>query len=198
LARGYGELLGMSRFRWLALAAGFNFSAVFLYISSAPVFVLQHLGFNEQQFAALFFPVIGGMVLGSFLVGRIAGRLSSAEGVRWGYRAIFAGAAWNLGHACWVETISWPWAVLPLGLIGIGTSMAFPLLSLLMLELAPTRRGSNSSLQMFISLSVISLIAGFLAPQVNGSVLGLALTSAALSGIGAVCWWRAQGVRVVS
>ncbi|MEZ5443692.1 MAG: multidrug effflux MFS transporter [Lysobacterales bacterium] len=188
LMTGYGELLRSARFRWLALAAGFNFSAVFIYISSAPVVVLEHLGFSEQQFASLFVPVIGGMVLGSFCVGRIAGRLSSAQGVRLGYLAMFVGLSWNLLQALSSDGMSWPWGVLPIGLIGLGTSIAFPLLSLLMLDLAPTRRGGNSSLQMFISLAVISIVAGALAPLVNHSISALAISSASLTGIGWLCW----------
>ena len=74
------------------------------------------------------------------------------------------------------------------GLIGLGTSIAFPLLSLLMLDLAPTRRGGNSSLQMFISLAVISIVAGALAPLVNHSISALAISSASLTGIGWLCW----------
>lgn len=195
LLRGYVELWRIPGYRWLALAAGFNFSAVFLYISSAPVVVLEHLGFNEQQFAALFVPVIGGMVIGSFLVGRIAGRLNSVQGVRLGYLAMLAGLSWNLVQALATDGVSWPWSVLPIGLIGLGTSIAFPLLSLLMLDLAPARRGGNSSLQMFISLAVISLVAGLLAPQVSHSVAGLAISSALLTAVGWVCWAIAQRAR---
>lgn len=194
LARGYGEIVASARFRWLALCAGFNFSAVFLYISSAPVFVLTHLGFNEQQFAAFFVPTIAGMVLGAFAAGRMAGRWSASRGIRVAYLVMALGGVINVAQALFVDQPSWPWAVLPITLIGLGTATAFPLLSLMMLDMFPARRGGNSSVQMFISLSINAAVAGGLAPTVNGSFLGLAVTSLALTAMGWTCWLVARNL----
>lgn len=192
LASGYAEILRSARFRWLALSAGFNFSAVFLYISSAPVFVLKHLGLDEQQFAAFFVPTIAGMVMGAFVAGRMAGRWSASRGIRIAYLVMAVGALINIAQAVLVAQPSWPWAVLPITLIALGTATAFPLLSLMMLDLFPARRGGNSSIQMFISLSIQAAIAGGLAPTVNDSFLSLAVTSLVLTGIGWSCWLIAR------
>ncbi len=51
--------------RRLALAAMVNFAGMFLYISSAPMFVVTLLGMGEQDFWVLFVPLISGMVIGS-------------------------------------------------------------------------------------------------------------------------------------
>ena len=192
LARGYAEIVREPRFRWLAMSAGFNFSAVFLYISSAPVFVLKHLGMNEQQFAAFFVPTIAGMVVGAFAAGRMAGRWSAARGIRLAYLVMVLGGAINVLQALWVNQPVWPWAVLPITLIAFGTATAFPMLSLMMLDLFPARRGGNSSVQMFISLSIQAAIAGGLAPTVSASFLGLALTSLGLTTVGWSCWLVAR------
>jgi len=194
LARGYGEIVASARFRWLALCAGFNFAAVFLYISSAHVFVLEHLGFNEQQFASFFVPTIAGMVLGAFAAGRMAGRWSASRGIRMAYLVMAVGGLINVVQAFMVDQPSWPWAVLPITLIGFGTATAFPLLSLMMLDMFPARRGGNSSVQMFISLSINAAVAGGLAPTVNGSFLGLAVTSLGLTAIGWTCWLVARNL----
>lgn len=194
LAKGYAEIVASARFRWLALCAGFNFAAVFVYISSAPVFVLEHLGFNEQQFAAFFVPTIAGMVMGAFAAGRMAGRWTAARGVRVAFLVMAVGGMINLAQALLVDQPAWPWAVLPITLIAVGVATAFPLLSLMMLDLFPARRGGNSSMQMFISLCIQATVAGGLAPTVNGSFLALAVTSLGLTAIGWSCWLIAGAV----
>ncbi len=58
--RDYVRIGFNPRFLRLALA-GIGFGGIFLYISSAPVFVMQHLHLGEGGFAWLFIPTIGGM-----------------------------------------------------------------------------------------------------------------------------------------
>ncbi|MEO7251603.1 MAG: multidrug effflux MFS transporter, partial [Arenimonas sp.] len=58
LVGGYREILGNGRFRLLALAGTANFGALFLYITSAPAFVLDIMKLNEQQFGWFFAPMI--------------------------------------------------------------------------------------------------------------------------------------------
>ena len=59
LVGAYRGILGNGRFRLLALAGTANFGALFLYITSAPAFVLDILKLNEQQFGYFFAPTIG-------------------------------------------------------------------------------------------------------------------------------------------
>ncbi len=79
MAGAYRGILGNGRFRLLALAGTANFGALFLYIASAPAFVLDILKLNEQQFGYFFAPTIGGMILGAFLSGRSAGRVTGVQ-----------------------------------------------------------------------------------------------------------------------
>ncbi len=187
LLHTYRGIAGDPRFMLLALAASFNFGGLFLYIASAPVVVLQMLHLNEQQFPWLFLPTIGGMTLGAALSGRFAGRLSAAQTVRLGYRLIFAGAA--LGLLCnSLMQPAVPWFVLPIGLGGIGVSLAFPTLTLLMLDRFPAVRGAAASVQAATSIATTTLVAGVLSPMASGSGLDLAAGSVALSGCGLASW----------
>ena len=70
-------ILGNATFVKLAIAGSMNFNALFLYIASAPVFVMDLMGLTERQYAWFFAPTIGGMMLGAFTSGRMAGK--SAE-----------------------------------------------------------------------------------------------------------------------
>jgi MFS transporter, DHA1 family, multidrug resistance protein len=83
LLRNHGYIFLNRRFQRFAAAGGFNFAALFLYISSAPAFVLDHLKLQQDQFGWFFVPTIAGMVFGSFLSGRAAGRISGTPGWHW-------------------------------------------------------------------------------------------------------------------
>ena len=85
MASTYVMILRDPAFVPLVLAGTFGFNALFVYISSAPAFVIGLLGLNAQQFAWLFIPAIGGLMFGSFLSGRLAGRVSAQSTAGLGY-----------------------------------------------------------------------------------------------------------------
>ena len=74
LLRDYVAILLNPRFQRLAAASAFNFAALWLYIASAPAFVVDLLKLDEREFGWFFVPMIGGMVLGAFVSGRTAGQ----------------------------------------------------------------------------------------------------------------------------
>lgn len=194
LLRDYGAIFVNPRFQRLAAAASFNFSALFLYIASAPVFVLEmlrlrgrHLG--ETEFAWFFVPTIGGMVLGAFVSGRAAGRLSGERLVRMGFAATAVAMAWNLVYNAVVPVPQVPWAVVPMVLHAFGIALVFPVLTLAILDMYPRQRGSASSLQAFISLVMNAVVAGVLSPLLSHHALALAGAAAVMAAI-AYGFWR--------
>jgi MFS transporter, DHA1 family, multidrug resistance protein len=74
-----------------------------------------------------------------------------------------------------------------------------PVVTLMLLDLHPARRGMASSLQMFFGSSANALVAGLVSPLVMHSAHGLAYASLALSCVGLVAWvvvrrrWPATG-----
>lgn len=82
--------------RRLALTAMVNFAGMFLYISSAPMFVVRLLGKGEQDFWVLFVPLISGMVVGSWVSGRLAGRVTRNRLATGGYWISLVGGTANL------------------------------------------------------------------------------------------------------
>ena len=187
LVQGYREVGIHFRFLMLSCAAGFNFNAFFLYIVSAPVFVGQHLGLGPEEYAWLFVPCIVGIMIGSQLSGRAAGKLAAAETVRRAYLFMFTAAAANLVYS-FATTPAIPWAVIPLALFGVGFAMAMPSISLTTLDLFPTRRGMAASLQGFVSGMVNVLTAGVISPLLWGHTRWLALGMLGLMLAGFTCW----------
>ncbi len=189
LLRSYLRMGSNPRLLRLAAAGAFNFSGIFLYIASAPVFVMQHLKLGEGGFAWLFIPTIGGMTMGSFLSGRMAGRLTAQRQIGIGFGLCAVSAALNLGYVLAVPQIMLPWAVLPIFLGGVGMALIFPILALAVLDMYPHQRGLASSMQMFIQLMINTVVAGMVSPLLSAKPLHLALGYAGFFAVGASFWY---------
>jgi DHA1 family bicyclomycin/chloramphenicol resistance-like MFS transporter len=185
LMKGYEEVGINLKFLFLALAAGFNFNAFFLYIVSAPAFLGTHLGLGPQQYAWLFIPSITGIMIGSQLSGRAAGKLTSRQTVNRAYGFMAAAALANLGYT-FLARPAIPWAMVPIFFYGIGFAMAMPSISIINLDLFPTRRGMAASLQGFVSGMVNTLTAGLISPALSVDLHALAL---GMLGMMIVGWW---------
>ncbi len=193
LLRDYAAIFINPRFQRLAAAGAFNFAALFLYIASAPAFVLdllrrdgQRLG--EGDFAWFFVPTIGGMMLGAFMSGRAAGRITGARLVGIGFACCGVAAVANLAYNLVFPVPEVPWAVLPMTLNAFGIALVFPILTLAILDMYPRQRGSASSLQAFTGLVLHSLVAGVISPWLSHETLHLALGAALFTLLGWGFW----------
>ncbi|MFT3755951.1 MAG: multidrug effflux MFS transporter [Pseudoxanthomonas sp.] len=188
LLRDYAGILRNRRFLRLALAGSLAFSGIFLYIASAPVFVIELLGLGERDFAWLFIPTIGGMTLGAFVSGRAAGRMRGETQCRIGYACCGAAALANLAYSALATKLVVPWAVLPLFVGGFGMALIFPILSLAVLDMYARHRGAASSLQAFLQLAISAVVAGVLSPLLSHHPAGLALGFVVFFLLGWGCW----------
>jgi DHA1 family bicyclomycin/chloramphenicol resistance-like MFS transporter len=174
LWRNYRAVLSRVDFLLLALIPALNFCAFFLYIASAPAFLIDLLGVSSLGFAWLFIPMIAGIMFGATLSGRLAGRMSPKRTIRLGYAMMSAGVAINLA-TCWLLPPAVPWNVFPIMVFTLGSSLAMPSITLLMLDLFPAIRGMASSLQGFVQFTLSGVTAGTVAPFLSHSVRALAL-----------------------
>ena len=193
LLRDYFAIFLNPRFQRLAAASTFNFAALFLYIASAPAFVLDLLRMNgralgEGDFGWFFVPTIGGMVLGAYVSGRAAGRISGEKLVSIGFGCSAVAMALNLGYNAWTDTPQVPWAIVPISLNAFGIALVFPIVTLAILDMYPRQRGAASSLQAFTSLVVASLVAGVVSPWLSNSAMALAVGATVLVALGWVFW----------
>jgi len=196
LLRDYAAIGANPRFQRLAAAGALNFAGMFLYIASAPAFLMDLLGLGEREFAWLFIPTIGGMTLGAFLSGRLAGRWPPGRQVGAGFACSATAAALNVAYNVLAPAIAVPWAVLPMSLFAFGVALVFPVLTLAILDMYPRQRGAASSLQAFFQLVLNSLVAGLLSPLLSHHGLHLALGMAAFVAGGWAIWrWESSVAR---
>ncbi|MFT4178991.1 MAG: multidrug effflux MFS transporter [Thermomonas sp.] len=189
LLRGYLEIARNPRFLRLSAAGALNFGALFLYIASAPAFVLDMLRLGERDFAWFFVPMIGGMMLGAFVSGRTAGRIDGQRLASIGFLCCGIAALANIGYNLLVDVPTVPWAVLPMSFNAFGIALVFPIITLAILDMFPRQRGSASSLQAFGGLLLNAIIAGLLSPLLAVSGLVLAMGAAAFTLAGWLFWW---------
>jgi DHA1 family bicyclomycin/chloramphenicol resistance-like MFS transporter len=183
--------LGFSRDRpfWpLLISSSVNFAGLFLYIASAPRIVRELLHLSAAGFPWLFLPVVIGLIGGAWLSGRMADRRSVAFTVAVGYAVMLLACALHLLLALVFPAPRLPWSMLPLILQGVGVQLAFPTITLLLLDRFPQQRGGISSMQAFASLLLCSVVAGVLSPLLSVSMLHLALGASALTVTGFVAW----------
>ena len=163
LGRAYVEVLSSAPFVLLTLAVGFNFGGFFIYVLSAPVFVMRYLHLGAQEFGWMFLPTVAGMMTGSFLSGRLAGHLSPGRTVAAGYAVMLAAAALNLAVNRWLPP-GLPQSVLPICVYNLGMALTMPSLTLMALDIFPARRGLASSCQSFIQSALTSLTSAAVVP----------------------------------
>lgn len=187
LMRGYAQLGSSPRFLLLALASGIPFNGMFLYVLSAPAFLGEVLGLAPTQFFWFFVISIAGIMAGALASGRLAGKIERRVQVRWGFRIMVASALVNLAaNAAFEPNASW--ALFPIAGYSFGWSLMVPVVTLMVLDLFPERRGMASSLQATIGSVANGVVAGAIAPLVMHSALGLSIASIALMSIGLVAW----------
>lgn len=187
LMRGYWQLCSSPRFLLLALASGVPFNGMFLYVLAAPAFLGEHLALAPTQFFWFFVLSISGIMGGAWLSGRLAGRIAPKRQIRHGFLIMFITSVLNLG-ANLLLPAHVSWALFPIALFALGWALMVPVVTLLVLDLYPDRRGMASSLQAVVGSTANGIVAGVVAPLVMHSTVGLACASLLLMCVGLVSW----------
>ena len=187
LMRGYKQLGASPRFLLLALASGVPFNGMFLYVLAAPAFLGEHLKLQPTEFFWFFVLTISGIMSGAWLSGRLAGKIPPKQQIRHGFVIMLVTSLANVtANLFFTPHVSW--ALFPIALFAFGWALMVPVITLLVLDLHPERRGMASSLQAFIGSTANGLVAGLLVPLIMHSTIALALSSLGMTCIGLIAW----------
>lgn len=196
LASTYWKVMTSPAFLTACAALALNFSGFFVYILSAPVFLMTHLGVPETGFLWLFGPAMAGLTGGSWLSGRLAGKVSLPRTIATGYAVMGSAAGINLLLNIALPP-GLPWSVLPIFIYTLGMSLAMPCLSLFALDPFPAQRGLAASCQTFFQSGFNGITAALIAPALWGSTLTLSLGMAGLMLVGGSAALLHQRLRLV-
>lgn len=185
LWHAYRSVFSHHEFRRLSIAIALIFSAGFIYILAAPVFLIRHLGVSAQSFGVMFVPVVMGMMIGSYVSGRTAGKISRMATIKIGFGLMGFAATLNL-----IINLSLPpglpWSLIPLPLYTCGMALSVPTLQLMGLDQFPARRGLASSCMGTAHTAVMAITSATIVPLLWGSTLTLALGMASYLVLGGV------------
>ncbi|YAL84593.1 multidrug effflux MFS transporter [Dermacoccaceae bacterium W4C1] len=172
----------------LALAAAANFSAMFLYIASAPAFVEDHLHLGARDYGYLFVPLISGMIVGSFVSGRLSGHWSPTRSAGVGLAISTIAGLGNVAYTFSPADFALPWAVLGPSLGAFGIALGFPVMILAIMDRAPHARGAAASVQTFTQMIIQAAVSSFAAPWLSGDPRWLALGALSATAMAALLW----------
>ena len=187
LLSGYREMGSNPRFMMLVLASGIPFNGMFMYVLSAPVFLGEHLHLAPGQFFWFFMLTIGGIRGGAWLSGRMAGRVKPRHQIRHGFLIMVLVSIVNVALNLVFTPQAW-WAMIPLAIYAFGWALMVPVVTLLVLDLVPERRGMASSFQACVGSLANAVVAGVIAPLVMHSTVWLAVASLLMMSVGMLAW----------
>jgi DHA1 family bicyclomycin/chloramphenicol resistance-like MFS transporter len=179
-------------FLLLALAAAVNFSSLACYIGAAPTIVETHWHLGETSYWQLFLPVIGGILTGAVISNRVAGRMDLARQVWIGFGLTFAASAVRVAFHLALAGPPLRLQQALLFIAAIGAQVAFPVLTLRMLDIFPSARGTAASVQSFVAILMTAVTFGVIAPFVLSRMSWLAFTSLALTALASLFWYCAR------
>ena len=189
LVRNYKRIFFTPQFQLLAGAVAFAFAGLFVYIAAASEYILIHLKLSETQFFWLFGAFISGLVSSALITSRIAGRVAIAKQMRIGLAVAFSGLVVKLIYLWSVTTPHVPWVVLPLVFYGLGLGLFSSAVTLRLLDLFPTLRGTCSSLQSFAQTMLAAITSGVIAPAVSHSIKTITLAGFGMLVIAIGLWF---------
>lgn len=175
------------RFMLLLFCLSVTFGGMFLYIAGASPIIYDFLGLGGQDFAVLFVPMVGGMMLGSWLAGKMSATHTPMTTVSLSFVVLITAGVFNLLQALYLR----PTALVvigPLTIYAFGISLLMPSISVMVLDCFPKNRGVASSMQGFLYMGSNALVASLLMPFVLGHLLWFAVSQVVLLLIGLVLW----------
>ena len=187
LLRGYWQLGSSPRFLMLVLASGIPFNGMFLYVLAAPVFLGEHLGLGPTEFFWFFIFTVAGIMAGAYFSGRMAGQVKDKHQIRHGFVIMIVVSLLSVVLNLLFVPQAW-WAIGLIAVYAFGWALMVPVVTLMVLDLVPDRRGMASSFQAFVGSLANAMVAGVVAPLVMHSTIALAVTSMLMMSIGVLAW----------
>jgi MFS transporter, DHA1 family, multidrug resistance protein len=166
VARVYIRTLKHRRFLLMVLSLSFSFAGLFLYIAGAPTVIYDFLGLGSDDFGVQFIPMVAGLILGSFLSGRLSHRWPAPRIIVAGFTIMALAVAINLVQVALFEAVILL-TIAPLVIYAFGVAMVMPGVTILALDCFPNHRGSAASMQGFSQMITNAGVASIAVPLLH-------------------------------
>lgn len=187
VGQNYLHALRHGRFLALVLTFCFSFGGLFVYIAGSPAVIFDHLGLGANSFAVQFVPMVAGVMVGSWLAGRLSARLPPARAIDAALLVAALAVALNAAQAAWLAPR--PLTVVgPVALYALSVSLMMPNVTVMALDCFPRNRGMASAVQAFVQMSSNALVAGLVVPLVAAALGRFALAQGGFLLLSALAW----------
>jgi DHA1 family bicyclomycin/chloramphenicol resistance-like MFS transporter len=187
VARTYAHTLVHRRFQSLVFMVACYFGGMFVYIVGSPTVVFDFLKLDVHDFGVLFVPLVGGIICGAWLSGRLAHRWHGERTVTLALILMTLGAVLNTAQALLLPPMIIT-TIVPLVFYTTGLGIAMPAMTVLSLDCFPHNRGAASAMQGFVQMMGNALIASLAVPLLGYRPDWLALGQLSLVIIALLLW----------
>ena len=187
VARVYGHTLVHRRFQSLVFMIACYFGGMFLYVVGAPTVVFDFLKLGVNDFALLFVPLVGGVIFGAWVSGRLSHHWDMHRTVSLAMALMTVGAVLNAAQA-WFLSPQLLTSIIPLMVYSAGVGIAMPAMSVLSLDCFPHNRGAASAVQGSVQTMGNALIASLAVPFLGHRPDWMALGQLSLVVISLLLW----------
>ena len=194
--KNYFRTLKHLRFLFLVMALAISFSGLFVYIAGAPALMFDVLHLQSRDFWMLFVPITTGIVLGSFLSGKLIRSWTAKKVINMAFSIMAIAAVLNLIQFSFLE-LSVTMVVIPVMIYAFGVAMSMPGLAVLALDCFPDNKGVAAAMQSFMQIMISGLVAGLLVPLLRESVIMFVAAQMFFLVI-ALVLWRLSNIRGLS
>lgn len=159
----YAQMMVHGRFLALVFMVSFAFAGLFLYIAGAPTVIYDFLGLGSHDFSLQFMPMVGGMMVGSYISSRLAHYWPTEQTINLGLGVMTVAIIINLIQV-WLFEAQLMTVIPPLVLYSLGMAIMMPAVTILALDCFPDNRGAASAMQSFIQMSICAVVASVVVP----------------------------------
>jgi len=178
VANVYIRTLKHRQFMVMVLSLSFSFAGLFLYIAGAPTNIYDFLGLGADDFGVQFIPMVGGLMAGSYLSGRLSHQWPTTRIIALGFGTLMLAVFLNLIQAAFLKAMVL-FSIAPLVIYAFGVAMIMPGITILALDCFPDYRGTAASMQgfsqMLMNAGVASIVVPLLHTQRHHFVIGQAV-----------------------
>jgi len=174
----YARMMLHGRFLALVFSVSFAFAGLFLYIAGAPTVIYDFLGLESHDFSVQFLPMVGGMMLGSYISSRLAHYWPTTRTITLGLVIMVVAVIVNLIQV-WLFQAQILTVIGPLVLYSLGMAIIMPAVTILALDCFPENRGAAAAMQSFIQMSICAGVASVAVPLLHTQWLYFVMGQAA-------------------
>ncbi|PPA73274.1 Bcr/CflA family drug resistance efflux transporter [Achromobacter spanius] len=174
--RRYLPIVSSGRFLYFAMFGMAGMAMILLFVSAAPVVLVQQLGYSELGFSAWFGGNAAINIAAFFLAPTFIARFGRHTMVRVGMVALLLASAMHAAAWCWIPQAAWVF-MLPVAVLTVGFSLALGSGLSLALEPFAERAGTAAAVYGLFQMSGSAIVATVLldtgvAPQAAMALIG--------------------------